>query len=142
MNSGGIEIPRWASESSSFRHYATGCGGRVEIESEWTTQSVTLEGAANLKVHFRPPPGNAATRESRRIAPMDMLQQRVHKTEIGSFRHSKHAAFSWRNSQSSGHGFSAIATDVPFVRIPAMLDHFAVARSGINTNVDLVTFEP
>ena len=25
-------------ESSSFRHYATGCEGRVEIESEWTAR--------------------------------------------------------------------------------------------------------
>ena len=25
-------------ESSSFRHYATGCEGRVEVESEWTAR--------------------------------------------------------------------------------------------------------
>jgi putative transposase len=31
-----LEPEQW--EWSSFRHYATGCEGRVEIESEWTAR--------------------------------------------------------------------------------------------------------
>jgi putative transposase len=39
-------------ESSSFRHYATGCEGRVEIESEWTARKRERRAAP-----FKPKPG-------------------------------------------------------------------------------------
>jgi len=35
-------------EWSSFRHYATGCEGRVEIESEWTARGTRTSGGKTL----------------------------------------------------------------------------------------------